>query len=109
MPGDDPLAVARFLLTADLDAVAADHFRWQTSLPAGLAGSVPVSLPGPTPADLWDRLTARQVLALFFAPPPAERKSNLQLAAEVNRERAAQGLAPIVPGWLFPNVPRAKR
>lgn len=58
------------------------------------------------PDRLFDQ-TPAAVLALFFLP--TERVSgtdNVEQLRRLNDERAARGLMPVLPSWLFPPPPR---
>lgn len=47
-------------------------------------------------------------MSLFFKEKGAGTAFDREGAvAEFNRHRAAQGLKPVVPGWMWPDVPKA--
>ncbi len=55
------------------------------------------------PADLFDRCTPTQLVALLYKPAGAgnNRVDALAELTRLNRERGAKGLRPVVPSWLL--------
>lgn len=57
-------------------------------------------------ADVFDRLTPHQFVFQFCkAETPAADADRVELVRRHNEGRAARGLRPAVPPWLWPGVP----
>lgn len=61
--------------------------------------------PGPLPDRLF-ALTPHQIAALFYRPPPGPDPDRVEEVAGANRDRAAEGLGPVAPSWLLPQLRR---